>query len=163
MIIFCSNFVELLKGLKLDLDLSYTWYSKTVRCEYRLWCDFLVDSDRRLSCIHYSSWHPHKITWNRRNEVVYHPMVRLNTQLVPSYTTIRGILTHDTRIICSVEKPKTIQHRFTIDLRLGTSHQRNLNGWKSPHGILHGSKWVMFHGLPNTALYPSKRGGSSAK
>jgi hypothetical protein len=34
---------------------------------------------------------------------------------------------------------------------------------KKLHDVLHGAKWIMFHGLPNVALGPSKRGGSSAK
>ena len=31
------------------------------------------------------------------------------------------------------------------------------------HDILHGTKWIPFHGPPNTTLDPFKRGGSNAK
>ena len=31
------------------------------------------------------------------------------------------------------------------------------------HGILHGTKWIMFHSPLGIALHPSKRDGSNAK
>ena len=31
------------------------------------------------------------------------------------------------------------------------------------HGVLHGNKWIMFHGLATVMLGPSKRGGFDAK
>lgn len=34
---------------------------------------------------------------------------------------------------------------------------------KNLHGTMHGTDWMMFHGLPNIAFGPSNRGGSDAK
>ena len=34
---------------------------------------------------------------------------------------------------------------------------------KNLQGILHGNKWIVFHGLPDTVLGTSGRGGSNAK
>ena len=54
-----------------------------------------------------------------------------------------------------------VQVHFKLDLE-GLRDQKIYMD-ESLHGFLHNSKWIMFHGLPDIALSPSKRTGSNAK
>jgi hypothetical protein len=40
--------------------------------------------------------------------------------------------------------------------------QKYPSGWKMIHGVLYGTKWIMFHSLSDSAFNPSTRGGSIA-
>jgi hypothetical protein len=50
-------------------------------------------------------------------------------------------------------KLEMVQLHFKLDLE-GLRDQRMD---ESTHGFLHSSKWIMFHGLPNIVLGPSKK------
>ena len=82
--------------------------------------------------------------------------------LGPFYTRAWGPLSCDAHIKWLVEKIETIQVHFTLDLER-KNDQLFLARMKNWHGILHGIKWIMFHGLQDIALDSLKRGESNAK
>lgn len=60
-----------------------------------------------------------------------------------------------------VENPEVVQVHFTIDLK---ACERNKFEWvENLLDVLHGNKWIMFHGLPDIALGSSRRPGSNAE
>ena len=61
-----------------------------------------------------------------------------------------------------VEKPVAVQVDFTQTSEVNEA-PKEFEWTENLHGILHGNKQTMYHGLSNVALGLSKRGGSTAK
>ena len=73
----------------------------------------------------------------------------------PLYSRAWGPWTHDIQIMWLVEKPKTVQVHFTLDVK-GLRDQSKLNEWQYYMASYDDTKWFMFHGLFNIVLGPIK-------
>lgn len=80
----------------------------------------------------------------------------------PLYTRAWGPLIRDVEIVWLVGKLETVQLHFTARPWQHEGPKR-FKQMKGVHGALHGSKWVMSHGLSGTASGLSKTCGSNAK